>query len=205
MKLLVATNNQGKIAELKRLLDLPGLELLTAQEAGLPAEFDPEETGATFEENAILKATQYAQATGLLALADDSGLEVDALGGQPGVYSKRFAGEDATDAERIAFLLSKLTDVPDERRGGRFVAVMALAGPDGTILETQEGVCEGHILWESSGTGGFGYDPVFVPSAGNGRTLAEMNAIEKDTVSHRGNGLRKIRPTILALLTEAGQ
>ncbi len=199
-KLLVATNNKGKIAEIKRLLDIPGVELLTATEAGLPDSFDVEETGTTFEENAVLKAVQYAQATGLLAIADDSGMEVAALNGQPGIYSKRFAGENATDAERIAFLLSKLENVPDEKREARFVAAVALAGPQGDLLETRRGICEGYILRESRGTSGFGYDPVFAVVEAQGRTLAELSGPEKDAVSHRGNAIRAIRPAILAYL-----
>lgn len=204
MKLLVATNNKGKIAELKRLLNVPGLELLTASEAGLPADFDVEETGQTLEENAVLKANQYALAAKMYALADDSGLMVDALDGQPGVYSKRFAGEDATDAERNALILEKLAGLPVEKRGARFVAVVALAGPDGSILETQEGVCPGIITTTPSGNDGFGYDPIFAVASENsiinGRTLAELSADEKDLVSHRGNAVGAIHPIIANLV-----
>jgi XTP/dITP diphosphohydrolase len=195
VKLLVATNNRGKVAELLRLLDLPGLELVTPSEAGLAPDYDVEETGTTFKENAVLKAEQYARAAQLHALADDSGLEVDALGGQPGVYSKRFAGEDATDQDRINFLLAKLPDLPDEQLTARFVAAIAFAGPDGRILRIEEGYCEGYITRQQRGTGGFGYDPIFVVKAA-GQTLAELSPSAKNAHSHRGNGIAKIRPFI---------
>jgi XTP/dITP diphosphohydrolase len=204
-RLLIATNNQNKLAELKRLLDLPDLELLTAHEAGLPYDFDVEETGRTFEENAILKASQYALATGLPALGDDSGLEVPALGGEPGIYSKRYAGDGATDTERINFLLSKMADVPEERSEARFVAAVALAAPNGRILEVKRGICPGRMIREPRGTNGFGYDPIFVPNQANGRTLAELNAAETDAISHRGNAIRAIRASIIILLAEAGK
>lgn len=196
MKLLVATNNPGKLSEMRTLLNLPGLELVTPLEAGLPADFDVEETGLTFEENAALKAVQYAQAANLPALADDSGLEVDALGGQPGVYSKRFAGEGKTDQFRIDFLLSKLPqDLPEDRLKARFVAVVAFANPGGEILKVEKGFCEGHITRHQRGTNGFGYDPIFVVVAVN-RTMAELSAAEKDLYSHRGNAVTRLRPFI---------
>ena len=204
-RLLIATNNQNKLAELKRLLDLPDLELLTAREAGLPDDFDVEETGRTFEENAMLKASQYALATGLPALADDSGLEVPALGGEPGIYSKRYAGDEATDTERINFLLSKMADVPDERSEARFVAAVALAAPDGRILEVKRGICTGRMVRAPRGMNGFGYDPIFVPDQADGRTLAELNGEETDAVSHRGNAIRAIRASIINILMDAGK
>jgi XTP/dITP diphosphohydrolase len=204
LKLLVATNNRGKLAEIKHLLNLPGLELVTPFEAGLAPDFDVEETGATFEENAVLKATQYARAAQLYALADDSGLEVDALGGQPGVYSKRFAGENATDRERIAYLLSKLPpDLPENRLTARFVASIALADSTGRIIKIEEGLCEGHLTRHPRGSNGFGYDPIFVLN-GPGRTLAELSASEKDLFSHRGNALTKIRPFLQQFLLASG-
>lgn len=196
MKLLVATNNRGKLAEMRTLLNLPGLELVTPLEAGLSADFDVEETGLTFEENAILKAVQYAQAAHLPALADDSGLEVDALDGQPGIYSKRFAGEDKTDQYRIDFLLGKLpADSPEEQLTARFVAAVAFANPDGEVLKIERGTCEGHITRKQRGTNGFGYDPIFVVNAVD-RTLAELSAVEKDTYSHRGDAVTRIRPFV---------
>ncbi len=196
MKLLVATNNPGKLAEMRTLLNLPDLELVTPLEAGLPADFGVEETGSTFEENAVLKAVQYAQAAHLLALADDSGLEVDALDGQPGVFSKRFAGEGKTDQDRINFLLSKLPpDLPDEQLTARFVAAVAFANPAGEILKVENGFCEGFITRQQRGTNGFGYDPIFVVKTAN-RTLAELSGTEKDLYSHRGNAVTRIRPFI---------
>ncbi len=203
MKLLVATNNQGKIAEFKRMLNLPDLELLTAREAGLPADFDPEETGTTFEENAALKAREYALATGLYTLADDSGLEVAALGGQPGVYSKRFAGENLSGPEINLVLLDRMVHLADEQREAQMVCVVVLGGPDGAIIEIQRGICPGKIAQASRGTFGFGFDPLFIVRGQDGRTLAEMTGPEKDRVSHRGLALRQINPALERLL--AGQ
>ena len=199
MKLLVATNNVGKIIELKRFLDIAGLELVTATEAGLPLDFDVEETGVTFEENACLKASEYAKVTGLFALADDSGLEVDALGGEPGVYSKRWAGENVSEAERNDFLLSKLADVPDEKRTARFVAALALAQPNGEIVSSLRGICNGVILRKPQGSGGFGYDPLFLVGD---KTLAQMSIEEKNEISHRADAFRKIKPIIQTLIKD---
>ncbi len=194
MKLLVATNNRGKLAEIKRLLNLPDLELVTPLEAGLPPDFDVVETGTTFEANAVLKAVEYARASHLHALADDSGLEVDALNGQPGVYSKRFAGEDKTDRERINFLLNKLPlDLPEDRLTARFVAAIAFASPQGQVIKIETGCCEGYITRLPRGFNGFGYDPIFVVKA-LGRTLAELTPTEKDLHSHRGNALTRMQP-----------
>ncbi|HEX2916410.1 MAG TPA: RdgB/HAM1 family non-canonical purine NTP pyrophosphatase [Chloroflexia bacterium] len=205
MRILVATNNKNKLAEFQRMLNLPGVQFLTPEEAGLPADFDVEETGLTFEENAELKATQYARAANLPAMADDSGLVVDALNGEPGIYSKRYAGENATDPQRIALLLSKIADVPDEKRTGRFVAAIALANPDGRIVVTCRGISEGTIAWEPRGSNGFGYDPIFLPAGFHGRTFAELNDEEKDAISHRGNAFRLIRPDIETYVEHAGK
>ncbi len=202
MKLLIATNNPGKIKELERLLNLPGLELVSAEQAGLSADFDVEETGRTFEENAVLKAEGYASASRMWALADDSGVAVDALGGEPGVYSKRYAGLEASDTDRIRFLLEKLQSVPDDQLQAQFVAVVALAGPDGKVVETQPGICEGRITRHARGTNGFGYDPIFEINGQNGRTMAELSSLEKDTVSHRGQAVASIRPTLLRLVEQ---
>jgi XTP/dITP diphosphohydrolase len=203
MKIVLASNNKGKLAELQRMTDIEGMEFITAHEAGLSEDFDVEETGATIEENAVLKAREYAQATGLYAVADDSGLEVEALNGAPGVYSKRYAGENATDAYRIAFLLEKLKDVPAEKRAAHFVATLALAAPDGTILATRTGYCPGQITFTPRGSNGFGYDPIFVVD-GTGKTMAELGDAEKDAVSHRGNALRLLRPDLLKLAGQEG-
>ncbi len=188
-KLLLATNNAGKVAELRRLLHGCGWELVSPADLGL--EIDVEESGRSYEENATRKAVQYAQASGLVALADDSGLEVDALGGRPGVLSARYAGADRTDAERVHKLLEELTDVPDEQRTARFRALIVIADANGRI-ETAEGVVEGRIARAPRGENGFGYDPVFLLLPDD-RSAAELPADEKDAVSHRGVAARKAR------------
>jgi len=194
-RVLVATRNQGKLAEIERLLAPLGLEVLSL--ADFPHLPEPEETGATFAENAILKAREAARATGLVALADDSGLEVAALGGQPGVHSKRFA---ASDPERIARLLDLLASVPPPR-AARFVAVVAIASPQGR-LEVVEGTVRGTIACAPRGCDGFGYDPVFIPE-GEQRTMAEMSREEKNLISHRGQAIRLAAERLRAWL-EAG-
>jgi XTP/dITP diphosphohydrolase len=180
--LLLATTSAGKLRELRQLFaDLP-LRLVAPAEVGL--DLDPEETGATFRENAVIKATAFARASGLPSLADDSGLEVDALGGEPGVRSRRYAGPNASDADRIALLLSKLEDVPAGRRNARFRCVMALAEPD-RLIGTVEGTCAGRIAPAPRGHNGFGYDPIFwLPE--QERTMAELPDHEKNAISHRG-------------------
>ena len=187
MKLLMATRNQGKFREYECLLADLELDLVDLTKAGIVAEV--EETGATFEENALLKAGTYCQVSGLLTLADDSGLEVDALGGEPGVLSARYAGENASDEQRVAFLLSKLTDVPWAQRTARFRCVIAIAHSSGT-LELCEGQCCGFVTFEPRGTQGFGYDPIFyIPEFD--RTMAELSIDEKNRVSHRGRAAQK--------------
>ena len=194
MKLLVATNNRGKLVEIQHIFNLPGLELVTPLDAGLPSDFDVEETGTTFEENAVLKAAEYARATQLHTLADDSGLEVDTLDGQPGVYSKRFAGENKTDRDRIDYLLGKLPPaLPGEKLTARFVAAVAFANPRGQVIKIEKGFCEGYLTRQPRGTNGFGYDPIFVV-ASLGRTMAELSPAEKDLHSHRGQALAQIQP-----------
>jgi XTP/dITP diphosphohydrolase len=194
-QLVIATRNRKKVLELSRLLaDVP-IELLsleTFEQAG-----DVEESGETFEANAILKAVAGAQATGHWTLADDSGLEVDALGGLPGVRSARFAGEKAGDAENRLRLLSALQGVPADRRAARFVCVLALCSPT-LDLELTRGTCEGRILEEERGSGGFGYDPLF-EVAGSHLTMAELSADEKNRVSHRGRALELLRKRLLEL------
>ena len=157
----------------------------------------PAETGDTYADNAILKARFYARATGLCALADDSGLEVEALGGAPGVYSARYAGAGASDADRRTLLLSELVDVPAEQRNARFVCVVAIALPNGGVLNTSEGVCNGQIIFEPRGTGGFGYDPLFVPD-GFDQTFAELPDTIKNELSHRARALVKTRDFLLS-------
>jgi XTP/dITP diphosphohydrolase len=187
-KLLLATGNQGKLRELRSLLsDLP-YELVTLSEVGIDIKVD--ESGSSLEENATLKATIFASKSRLLTLADDSGLEVDALGGQPGVLSARYAGENASDSERIDYLLSRLKGVPWEKRQARFRCVIAISTPDGKHLELCSGACRGIITLKPRGEQGFGYDPVFyLPRLG--KTMAELPPEVKNRVSHRGKAARK--------------
>ena len=186
-KLLLATNNPGKIRELTSLLQGTPFVVATPESEGLSLEV--EETGSTFEENAILKAEAFARASGLCAMADDSGLEVDALGGEPGVYSARYAGPDATDEDLVRYLLGKLEDIEWKKRSARFRSVVALAHPDGEV-QLFEGSCEGIVAFEPHGAKGFGYDPIFyLPTLG--KHMAELDMEEKNSVSHRGMAARK--------------
>jgi len=182
MRLLIASNNVGKVHEYAELLAGSGFDLCRLAEVGLDNEV--EETGETFTENACLKARAYGQSSGLLTLADDSGLEVDALGGAPGVHSARYAGPGATDADRIGKLLAALDGVPWEKRTADFRCVIALSWPDGR-LETFEGRCDGVIAFEPKGTNGFGFDPVFYMPEHN-CTMAELPMDVKNRISHRG-------------------
>jgi XTP/dITP diphosphohydrolase len=186
-KLLLATNNKGKVREYKHMLkDLP-FELVSPEELGIKTEVD--EVGKTLEENARLKATVLSRESQLLTLADDSGLEVDALGGEPGRLSARYAGEGASDRDRVEYLLSRLKDVPEEKRSARFRCVIALAQPDGEV-ELCSGECRGVIALEPRGEKGFGYDPIFyLPELG--KTMAELTLEEKNKVSHRGRAARE--------------
>ena len=192
MKLLIATHNRGKLREYQEIFGDLALELLTLDDVGIT--HDVEETGATFEENARLKADAYARASGLLTLADDSGLEVDALGGEPGVFSKRYAGEGKSDAERNVYLLEKLRAVPPEQRAARFRCVIAIADARGNMLTT-EGTCEGEIAFAPRGTNGFGYDPIFIVGD-SGKHLAEFTSKEKNKISHRGRAAEKARAIV---------
>lgn len=188
MKYVIATNNKGKLAEIRAILAPLGIEATGQRELGISIE--AEENGATFAENAQIKAEAVMRAAGLPAIADDSGLCVDALDGRPGIYSARYAGEGASDSDRMAKLLSELRDVPEERRTARFVCAMCAAYPDGRLVHIQE-QCEGVILREQRGTDGFGYDPVFyLPDCG--MTFAELPEEKKNEVSHRGKALRKL-------------
>ena len=191
MRFLVATHNAKKLRELSRILEPLGIEAITDRELGQPLT-EVEETGTTFEENAYLKAASACRETGLPVIADDSGLAVDALDGAPGVYSARYAGENATDAERIAKLLRELEGVPAEKRTAQFVSVVCCVFPDGRTLSVR-GECPGRIGFAPRGEGGFGYDPVF--EVGD-RTYAELSAEEKDAISHRGNALRKLKTAL---------
>jgi len=187
LKLLVATNNPGKVREFEELLAGLPFEVTFPAREGIALEV--EESGATFEDNARLKALAYARASGLPTLADDSGLEVDALGGAPGVWSARYAGPGAGDADRYQKLLNALAGVPDGRRTARFRCVVALAWPDGAI-RTAEGRCEGQIGWAPRGEHGFGYDPVFIVDGLGGQTMAELPPEIKNRISHRARAVQ---------------
>jgi XTP/dITP diphosphohydrolase len=194
--ILVATRNPGKLREYAHLLaDLP-VEWLTLDQAGITLEV--EETGDSFLTNARLKAAAYARAGGLPTLADDSGLEVDALGGAPGVNSARYAGPGASDRERYELLLSKLKGVPQAQRSARFVCVVAIAMPHGAIRTTR-GEVRGRIIDQPRGEHGFGYDPVFWLEE-RGCTMAELPPDEKNKISHRARALRAMRPTLASWL-----
>lgn len=199
-RVLLATANQGKLAELRALLPnsvaVLGLADVAAYRA-LP------ETGADFESNALIKARQAAAETGIVSLADDSGLEVAALNGMPGVLSARWSGAHGDDAANNRLLLAQIGDVPDERRGAAFVSAVALVTPDGRE-EVMRGRWPGRIIHEPRGVNGFGYDPLFVPAEsdvdGSSRTSAELSAAEKNALSHRGRAMRAMLPTILRVL-----
>lgn len=187
-RLLVASRNPAKRAEMLRLLHAAPIELCSL--ADFPHVGPVPETGASFQANARLKAEGFFAATALPAVADDSGLEVDALGGAPGVYSARYAGVHGQDAANVAKLLEALADVPPEARAAAFRCCIAVADARG-VLTTIEGTCRGRIAETARGAAGFGYDPVFIPEAGDGRTMAELSAAEKDALSHRGAALRR--------------
>jgi XTP/dITP diphosphohydrolase len=192
--LLIATTNAGKVREISELLaDLPFLVLsLIDLTESYPA---PKETGETYAENALLKADYYQSRTGMLTLADDSGLSVEALNGAPGVYSARYAGEGASSAMMVAKLLKALEDVPVTERSAHFTCAVAIVG-DG-VREVFEGRCDGMIAMAPQGEGGFGYDPVFIDPQ-SGQTFAELSSEEKATRSHRGLALRRVREYLLA-------
>jgi XTP/dITP diphosphohydrolase len=197
-RLLLATRNPGKLAELQRLLEsaVPGVAVVGLRD--VPEYPEAPETGATFAENALLKAREAVRYTGLPAVADDSGLTVDALNGMPGVLSARWSGRHGDDAANTALLLGQLADVPDERRGGAFVCAAAIVTPDGAerVLERS---WRGQVVREPRGTNGFGYDPVFLPD-GLERTAAELTAAEKDARSHRGQAFAALVPLVAELL-----
>lgn len=195
-RLVLASRNPGKLAELRGLLSGLPVEIVAAE--GAP---QVEETGATFAENAILKARAAAAWSGDWALAEDSGLEVDALGGRPGLYSSRYAGPGATDADRNARLLAEMASIPEPERSARFRCVAALAAPDGRVW-TREGTCEGRIALAPRGSHGFGYDPIFLLP--DGRTMAELPPEEKARVSHRARAMEAIVDLLRGLLGEQG-
>jgi XTP/dITP diphosphohydrolase len=199
--IVVATRSHHKLRELRVLIAVPGLRLIDLDEAGVPPGHEPAEDGATFAANARTKARSYARLSGLPTLADDSGLEVDALAGGPGVRTRRFAGHDATDDDNNARLLGDLAGLPPERRGARYVCVLALADPSRTgprggvpIVAQTRGTCRGRIAAAARGRSGFGYDPVFEPvdEPPGGRTLGQYSAREKHAISHRARAARRM-------------
>jgi XTP/dITP diphosphohydrolase len=190
---LVASRNRKKLAELRRVLDGAGVALTLLSLDDVAAFDGAPETGATFEENALAKARDAFRASGLPSVADDSGLEVDALNGMPGVLSARWSGRHGDDAANTALLLAQMGDVPDERRGAAFVSACALVSSAGETVV--RGRWPGSIVREPRGDGGFGYDPVFMPS-GSSRTAAELTPEEKDAVSHRGRALSALLPAL---------
>jgi len=200
LTIVLATSNHGKVAELRALLaDLP-VQLRSAAEV-LGEQPNIVEDGATFEDNALIKARAIAQATRTLALADDSGLEVDALGGRPGVRSARFAHERATDAENNAELLRQLSDVEEGARTARFRCVLALVDPwHESEVHVAAGSCEGSIARAPRGSGGFGYDPLFLVEGHRGKAMAELSEDEKNRVSHRGRAVQALRKIVLELV-----
>lgn len=200
LEILIGTGNRGKVAEIKRLLsDLPlKLHLI----ADFPGVHEPVESGSSYADNAIIKAQSYARQTGLWALADDSGLEVTALNGLPGLRSARFGGEGLSDTDRTNLLLSKLLAVDGGERSALFICAVALAGPAGEVINVSHGLCQGAIARAPSGNVGFGYDPVFIPT-GYEMTFAEMPARLKSTISHRGKALAAFREFLERFLIDA--
>ncbi|HEY2917080.1 MAG TPA: non-canonical purine NTP pyrophosphatase [Candidatus Limnocylindrales bacterium] len=198
---MVATHSAHKLRELRELLAVPDLELVSLDDLGVAGE--PTEDGETFETNARIKARHAARATGLPSLADDSGIEVEALGGRPGVRTRRYAGEHATDDDNNRKLLGELAGLGAERRGARYVCVLALAVPDlgapaGLRIVTRRGTSRGRIATEPRGSGGFGYDPIFEPSAEppGGRTFGQYSAAEKHAISHRARAALRMAPVL---------
>lgn len=190
MKIVAATGNKHKIEEIESITKKFGMNVITKAEAGV-GDLEVEETGTTFEENSLIKAEAIMKATGMPAIADDSGLEADVLNGAPGVYSARFSGEGATDESNNAKLLKLMENIPDDERSARFVSVVTLCFPDGTVVAAR-GECPGTLRRSPRGDGGFGYDPLFVP-VGYDKTYAEISAEEKNIISHRAKALGILR------------
>ncbi len=201
LRIAVASRNAHKIAEIERILQATGVavELSSADEAA-PGLGEIPETGRTFEDNALIKARAVSAASGLPAIADDSGLAVDELNGMPGVLSARWCGHHDDDIANLELVLAQIADTPDERRGAQFVCAAVLVRPDGAWF-SERGVIEGSLVREPRGTNGFGYDPIFVPN-GESRTTAEMTSDEKDAISHRGRAFRALAARLPDLLDE---
>ncbi|GIH60943.1 MULTISPECIES: RdgB/HAM1 family non-canonical purine NTP pyrophosphatase [Microbispora] len=198
-KVVLATRNAGKIVELRRILADAGVPVELVGLEAFPHIGDVAETGLTFAENALLKAHAVASQSGLPAIADDSGLCVEALNGMPGIFSARWSGRHGDDDANLDLLLAQIADVPDGRRQAHFACTAALALPTGEE-HVVEGAVHGHLIRERRGTGGFGYDPIFVPD-GDTRTTSEMSAEEKDAISHRGKAFRAIAPVIAEVVS----
>ena len=189
MRAVLASKNAHKLKEIAKITEQFGMELVLQSELGL--DLDPEENGSTFEENSLIKAKAVMEAAGMTAIADDSGLMVDALGGEPGIYSARYGGECCkNDVERYEYLLRKLENVSEEERTAKFVSVITLIHPDGSTVVAR-GECPGRILREARGENGFGYDPVFFVEE-DGKTMAEMSAERKNEISHRARALQAL-------------
>ena len=199
MRYIIATHNKDKLAELSRILEPLGIEAVTDRDLGLELP-EVDETGTTFAENAYLKAESACRFTGLPAIADDSGIAVDALNGGPGIYSARYGGPDATDKDRNLKLLNELEGLPAEKRGAHYVCAVCCVFPDESEPLTAEGYMYGTIGTEERGERGFGYDPLFIVK--DGKTVAEITDEEKDAISHRGNALRLFRTALLEKLGE---
>ncbi len=202
-RLVLATHNQGKLRELRELLrgQVPGLDVdVDVVDAGALRAPDVKETGLTFAENSRLKASAVAAFTGALAIADDSGLAVDVLGGAPGIFSARWAGRHGDDAANLDLLLAQLADIAAPHRSARFVCAAALDSPDGTLDVVEEGILEGTLLTAPRGDGGFGYDPILQP-LGLTKSCAELSGEEKNAISHRGNAFRALLPHIVRALS----
>lgn len=194
MVFVAATNNKRKYAEIRRILEPLGFEIITLEQAGVSV--DPEETARTFEGNARIKAAAALKVCGQPCIADDSGLVVDALGGRPGVYSARYAGEGATDEQKISKLLGELENVAEDKRTARFVCCACCAMPDGAFIEAR-GVCEGSIAREPAGNGGFGYDPVFIEKT-TATLFSQLSGENKDALSHRGSAFAALAQKLAA-------
>ncbi len=197
-EILLATNNQGKVKEMKSILADLGIDVFSLKDKGI--DIDVEEDGNTFEENAIKKAKEIAEVSGMITVSDDSGLEVYALGLRPGIYSARYAGEGATSDMLCEKILSEMENIPNDERGARFVSVVAIVYPDGETL-TLRGECEGVIIHEKRGDGGFGYDPVFYIE-NKGQTFSEMPMEEKNKISHRAKAFFKLKEHLKQQISE---
>ncbi|MBP3382027.1 MAG: RdgB/HAM1 family non-canonical purine NTP pyrophosphatase [Clostridia bacterium] len=203
MRFIIATHNAHKLEELRRILQPLGIEAVTDRDLGIELP-EVDETGTTFAENAYLKAAAACAFSGLPAIADDSGLMVDALDGAPGVYSARYAGENGTDAMCNEKLLFEMRDIPDEKRGAQFVSAICCVFPSGDTL-TANGICRGTIGYAPKGENGFGYDPLFITEDFPGKTSAEISSAEKDAISHRGKALRVFATLLQDFLKKQGE